>query len=395
MAAKSGLRCPASGMPKLRDQDEHSRRSQASEVSAMSRREFAKWAGLGLPALVAAGQSGGFLGNAAEKDWAESIPVLESLKPVLAASRFVQTVPEKIVEHAGYMAYEELPLPEWRGLNMIEEDTERTSMFFFVVNSLNFAFTDFDRHVIFQVSYRGRVWWDADAMTACLCRALDEGRPILDGKFLATISRRDLEEIFRGNVEMPMLDERVKILREVGATLAEKYQGQFHHFLRQGSRRLYDRGEGILERLVREFPSFYDASAYDGKQVIFHKRAQLLLYMLHGRLSARGLFRLEDPERLTAFADYIVPVALRLMGIFRYAPSLEEKINRRQLIPRHSPEEVELRAHSLYATTLLRQEINRRRPPDRQIITPQVDSRLWTHFHATFWPHHLTITTAY
>ncbi len=361
----------------------------------MSQRAFGRGAGPGLPALLAAGQTGGLSRGGAEKDWAEGVPVLESLKPVIAASRFVQTVPERIAEHAAYMAYEELPLPEWRGLNLLEEDTERTSAFFFVGNCINFAFTDFERHVVFQVSYRGRIWWDADAMMACLCRALDEGRPILDGKFLAAISRKDLEEIFRGNIEMPMLDERVKILREVGAALVAKYQGRFHNFLRQGSRRLYDGGEGILERLVREFTSFYDTSAYDGRQVVFHKRAQLLLYMLHGRLGAKGLFRLEDPERLTAFADYIVPLALRLMGILGYAPALEEKINRRQLIPRHSPEEVELRAHSLYATTLLRQEINRRRPPDRQIITPQVDSRLWTHFHATFWPHHLTVTTAY
>ncbi len=363
----------------------------------MSQREFEKGVGPGLPALLAAGQSrttGSSRGEAAA-DWAEGVPVLESLKPVIAASRFVQTIPEKIAEHADYMAYEELPLPEWRGLNLIEEDTERTSAFFFVGNCINFAFTDFKRHVVFEVSYRGRIWWDADAMMACLCRALDESRPILASDFLAGVTRKDLEKIFRGNIEMPMLDERVKILREVGAILAAKYQSQFHHFLRQGSRRLYDGGQGILEQLVREFPSFYDASKCDGRQVIFHKRAQLLLYMLHGRLSPSGLFRLEDPERLTAFADYIVPLALRLMGILRYAPALEDRINRRQLIPRHSPEEVELRAHSLYATTLLRQEINRRRPPDRQIITPQVDSRLWTHFHATFWPHHLTITTAY
>jgi hypothetical protein len=345
--------------------------------------------------LLAAGKPGETPPSGSGSDWAEGIPVLESLKPVIAASRFVQTIPQKITEHADYMAYEELPLPEWRGWNFLEEDTERTSAFFFVSNSINFAFTDFERHVVFQVSYRDRLWWDADAMMACLLRALDEGRPILDANYLARITRKDLEEVFRGNIEMPMLDERLKTLREVGTTLAEKYEGNFHNFLRQGSRRLYDGSEGILERLVREFPSYYDASIYDGKQVIFHKRAQLLLYMLHGRLNAKGLFRLDDPERLTAFADYIVPVALRLKGILRYAPSLEQKINRRQLIPRHSAEEVELRAHSLYATTLLRQEINRRRPPDRRIITPQVDSRLWTHFHTTFWPHHLTVTTAY
>ena len=27
--------------------------------------------------------------------------------------------------------------------------------------------------------------------------------------------------------------------------------------------------------------------------------------------------------------------------------------------------------------------------------TPQVDARLWTHYHTTFWPHHLTRTIMY
>ena len=98
---------------------------------------------------------------------------------------------------------------------------------------------------------------------------------------------------------------------------------------------------------------------------------------------------------MTAFADYIVPVALRVMGITSYSPELEHAINTYQLIPRDSRQEIEIRAHCLYATALLADEINKLRPPDQQVIIPQIDARFWTHYHTTTWPHHLTRTIMY
>ena len=108
-----------------------------------------------------------------------------------------------------------------------------------------------------------------------------------------------------------------------------------------------------------------------------------------------GPVRIDDIEKMTGFADYIVPVALRVLGITSYSPALEHAINTYQMIPRNSSQEVEIRAHSLYATALLREEINKLRLPDQQVIIPQVNERLWTHYHTTVWPHHLTRTIMY
>ena len=98
---------------------------------------------------------------------------------------------------------------------------------------------------------------------------------------------------------------------------------------------------------------------------------------------------------MTAFADYIVPVALRVMGILVYTPELDETIDSQRLIPHDSDEEIEIRAHMLYATALLTEDINRLRPLERQVIIPQVDARLWSSYHTTHWPHHLTRTIMY
>jgi len=53
-------------------------------------------------------------------------------------------------------------------------------------------------------------------MVACLKRAMDNGVPILDGKFLASITRPQLERFSQANMEIPMLDEKMQAFHEVG-----------------------------------------------------------------------------------------------------------------------------------------------------------------------------------
>ncbi len=325
----------------------------------------------------------------------EGSPVLDSLRPVIENSRDVRTHYDKVREVASWMAYEELPLPNLAVPFGMEKTPEVAIDFIMVGTTIDTAFTDFKTHVKFQMDYAGEHHSDSDALFACMKRAMDNGFPILDGKYLAKVSRADLEKIFAGNIEMPMLDEKMALLNQAGAILAAKYDGRFYNFIQSCSPKLYDGGKGLVERLVVEFPRFNDVSQYDGHEVKFYKLTQLGYWQIYSGLHGTGAFKMEDPQKMTAFADYIVPVGLRLMGMTSYSPQLERAINSYQLIPRDSPQEIEIRAHCLYATALLADEINNIRPADRQIIIPQVDARLWTHFHTTWWPHHLTKTIMY
>ncbi len=329
--------------------------------------------------------------------WPRSLgsPVTESLRPVIENSRSVRTHYDKIVEVAGWMAYEERPMPNLGVPFGLEKNPDVAMDFVMVANTIDTAFTDFKTHVKFQVDYDGTHWSDSEAMLACLKRAMDNGIPILDGKFLAKITRADMERIFAGNIEMPMLDEKLALFHDVGAVLAAKYGGRYYNFIRSCSPRLYDHGNGLVERLAAEFPRYNDVSWYDDHEVKFYKLTQLGYWEIYAGLGPKGGFRLEDPQKMTAFADYIVPVALRLMGMTSYSPILERSINTYQMVPRDSREEIEIRAHCLYSTALLADEVNKLRPAERQIIIPQVDARLWTHYHTTEWPHHLTRTIMY
>lgn len=329
--------------------------------------------------------------------WPRSMgsPVTESLRPVIENSRDVHTHYDKIVEIAGWMAYEELPMPNLAIPYGLEKTPDVAMDFVMVGNTIDTAFTDFKTHVKFQIDYKGDRLSDSEAMFGCLKRALDDGVPILNGKFLSRITRRDMEKVFAGNMEIPMLEEKMALFRQVGEVLAAKYEGRYYNFIRSCSPRLYDNGNGLVERLATEFPRYNDVSLYDGHEVKFYKLTQLGFWQIYGGLGRAGAFRLEDPQKMTAFADYIVPVGLRLMGMTSYSPALEEAIGSYQLIPRDSRQEIEIRAHCLYATALLADEINKRRAPDEQVIIPQIDARLWTHYHTTSWPHHLTRTIMY
>jgi hypothetical protein len=320
-------------------------------------------------------------------------PVLASVLPVIETAVHVRVSEPAIDSVASWMAYEELPFPHNLSTAPYDPDVDRDRAIdlIMLVSCLNFAFTDFDSAETFVVERDGQRLVDTDGMSACLHDALAAGVPLLDGAYLATVTRDDLDRIFRGTVTMPLLDERVGILNDVGRVLVERYQGRFSRFVDDCQPALYADGDGLLERMLREFPRFDDVSEYRGATVRFYKLAQLAMWSMHGA----GLVAITDIERMTAFADYIVPVALRVMRILEYTPTLERTITDRVPIPRDSDEEIEIRASSLYATALLTDAINERRPDDRRIIIPQLDFRLWKTYHATFWPHHLTRTVMY
>ena len=321
--------------------------------------------------------------------------VLKSCKHVAEQAAWVKVQDHKIRDVADWMAYEEFGEADGSMLFDFGSDADVIMDVILAINTLNFAFTDFASGVKFEVNYLGKVWCDSEAMVACLHRAVQAGVPFFNGSYLSAVSRAQLAAVFAGTIEMPMLDERVAILNDVGRVLCDKHAGRFCNFVRACSAKLYDGGNGILERLVEDFPRFSDTITFGGHRVHVFKLAQLAIWSLHLTLSPRGLWRLEDPHMLTAFADYIVPVGLRVMGILQYAPSLEADINSLTQIPRDSAAEVELRACSVYAIARLTDELNLRRAGMKPLLMPQVDFRFWKSYHATHWPHHLTRTIMY
>jgi putative queuosine salvage protein len=322
-------------------------------------------------------------------------PVLDSVLPVVEGSSDVSVDLDRLADVASWLAYEELPVPSTFFPFPCSLSREEAIDFVLVTASINFAYTGFGTRRRWDLVDGGRVYADADGLHFAFHRALREGLPVLDGRWLAELTTDRLRAVLRGgSSELQLLDERVAILRAVGETLAERYDGRFHTFVASVSPRLYDDGNGFLESLVREFPRFDDVADWHGETVRFWKLAQLAVWILEITLAPGGL-GFADLDRLTALADYIVPAGLHAMGVLRYSNPLERAIAGGELIEAGSAWEVELRAHTIHACSLLCRSVNELRPPELRVIEPQIDARFWLPFHKTHAPHHLTRTTYY
>ena len=93
--------------------------------------------------------------------------------------------------------------------------------------------------------------------------------------------------------------------------------------------------------------------------VPFFKRAQLTAADLSLALGAKGRGAFRDLNRLTIFADHLVPHVLRIDGVLAYGPGLAARIDREDLITPGSPEEVEIRAAAVHAVELMRESLAR------------------------------------
>ena len=97
---------------------------------------------------------------------------------------------------------------------------------------------------------------------------------------------------------------------------------------------------------------FADISRYDGLAVPFLKRAQITA----ADLARAGVAAFRDLDRLTMFADNLVPHVLRIDGLLSYDPALLDRIERGELIEHDSREEIEIRACALHAVELIAAE---------------------------------------
>jgi hypothetical protein len=308
-------------------------------------------------------------------------PVLAAVRPLVEASRDVATDPARLAEVASWLAYEELPVPPAFFPFPFGLGREETIDFVLVTAALNFAYTDFETRRRWDLLVGGRAYADADGLHFAFHRALQAGVPVLDGEWLAQVDALQLGALLPG---LQLLEERAAILREIGVVLCERWDGRFHRFFDSCPPRLYDGGSGFLESLVREFPRFDDRP--------FWKLAQLSVWIMEITLGGLGF---DDLHELTAFADYIVPAGLHVMGLLRYSEPLERAIAEGRLIEAGSSWELELRAHTVHACDELTRAVNALRPSELQVIAPQIDARFWVPFHKTHAPHHLTRTIYY
>lgn len=322
-------------------------------------------------------------------DQTQGLGVLDDARFVAEHARHVTVDPAAVEAVGADFAQRAIPVPSWNAELHFTDGTPRTANYLLLLDALNFSFWGEPR---WYIDYRGqslRGYW---ALAASLKRAIEEGHPVDDARYMAEITPDQLAHILRGTGDIPLFDYRLAHMREVGNQLLALYGGQFTRAIEscRGS------AVALAKLLARDFPNFEDVSPYEGRTIHLYKRAQILPADLFGAFGGKTWGAFHDIGELTAFADYKVPQVLEKLGILRYSPELEAKLRGGVVLPHHSAEEVEIRALTIWGTELLRQAMARH---GRPVMAIEVDWLLWemglTIQPPEDKPYHLTRTTAY
>jgi hypothetical protein len=169
------------------------------------------------------------------------------------------------------------------------------------------------------------------------------------------------------NEELRALDQ-AEVAQTLGQEPDHELMGLFAEALRDLGTFLDDRtaldvvdaaggsAEKLASDLAEGMPFFDDRG--------FYKRAQIV----PNDLVLAELTGFHDLDRLTIFADNLVPHVLRVDGVLRYHPELVAKIDRGELLP-PGEQETEIRACAVHACELIAQPLG---------VPPRVlDTWLW------------------
>jgi Potential Queuosine, Q, salvage protein family len=193
----------------------------------------------------------------------------------------------------------------------------------------------------FTEMFDSRGPWSVDELTA------------MDAETIARVVGQDPDH--------PLMTQFAASLRNVGTHLLVDHGGSFEAVVEAAG------GSAVaLADLIANWDAFADTSLYEGMLIPFYKRAQLAA----ADLDRSGAAELTDLDRLTAFADNLIPQVLRIDGVLRLDPGLTSRIEDGELIEHGSSEEVELRACAVHAVELL----SRAAP---ELPPVEIDAALW------------------
>ncbi|XP_038883825.1 queuosine salvage protein-like [Benincasa hispida] len=280
---------------------------------------------------------------------------------------------EKVVE-----TIESIPKVDWdfEGIHYFDNGP-LTVQYLFVLDALNFCFWP-DK----DLSY--------DHLASGLKAALQNDKSAFDADRLQKYTGPELRELLKWPRPLPLEDERVRLLHEVGFELERSFEGKAVNIVESCGKSAVK----LVAVITRHFPGFQDHSLYKGHQIFLYKRAQIFAADLWGAFRGRGYGEFNDIGSITIMADYIVPAVLRQLGVLKYSSTLAGTIDANSEIGPGSEEEVELRACSIYAVEKMRELISMK--SGKQVLSVELDLWLWSFgIQCPSLPHHRTLSIYY
>jgi hypothetical protein len=306
---------------------------------------------------------------------------------VARQARFVRLVDARIAPYAVSLAATGLPAPVYDTAHHARGSVAETVVFLLALDTVNFG-SGYFPHLskrpgmsgYFTVASSLKERWERDgplsgtelrAMTASDCA-------VLFGQEGNTGPAQELMALF------------AQALNDLGAWLGGRYDDDSLGPIADAAH-----SASQMVELVAEMPFFRDVSTYWGHEVPLYKRAQLLTADLAIAFDGQGPGSFHDLDRLTIFADNLVPHVLRVDGLLTYDAELLARIERGELIAAGSPEEIEIRAVAVHAVERIAAELRATGTP---VTARELDYLLWNRGQGAAYkalPRHRTRTVYY
>lgn len=171
------------------------------------------------------------------------------------------------------------------------------------------------------------------------------------------LTKEDFRKILKGNIEIPLLEERYKIIKNVNKIVNEKMNGNFYKAIYD-----FNTDEELFNFIIDNFKDFKDTRNYKGRTIYFYKLAQLLTSdILHIKEKKENIK--VDYSHLVGCSDYKIPQGLRALNLVEYNEELANLVDNQVEIAENSEYEIEIRATVIYVINEINKLIEARINP--------------------------------
>lgn len=178
-------------------------------------------------------------------------------------------------------------------------------------------------------------------------------------EYLNNMTLEEFKLFLKGNIDIPLVEERYNNIKEITNTVIQKMDGNFYNKIKNINNDIE-----LFNFIITSFNSFADERTYEGKTIYFYKRAQLLtsdiLHVLEEKESIKVNY-----TNLLGCADYKIPQVLNSLDILIYDEELSRILENRIEIKENLVYEVEIRSATIVVIDYIYNKINK--------VIPRID----------------------
>jgi len=311
------------------------------------------------------------------------IPIMSHVKiDAKALKKFV----ENLLKDKNALKY-----PKWSEthLDATSVPFETLLRYLFVIDTLNYCFWPNGGYEYYTLAQN-------------LYKTLKDQKKFFEIDNLVKMTPEQLKKnIFK--CDFCLLNERARMIREVFTIIKNKYDGLCYNFVKACNKD----ATKLVKQVVDEFWCFRDQAIYNGEQIFFYKRAQILvsdIYLAYLDIKEAKKTNEENDiinftkntiSQLTMFADYRVPQILRAKGLLKYDKHLTDLVDNKKELAHGGKEEIEIRAATIQTVEQIKKMLKEH---GREAMSIEVDVYLWEEgekIKDKVAPHHRTLSIFY